>query len=282
VANPILTDQAFEKATASASGADAALPPPAPGTQAGPISDGPISPYRAYQPMTLDGTIAVTGILFVLLIAAAIWGWNLVDVKDGEVTGFPTWSLIAVLVGFGAVLLAAFKPQRAKFLAPVYAIAEGVFVGAISAAYNAQWDGIVVQAVGATLGVFLVMLFLYRARIVTVTDKFRSVVIGATAGLAVFYLVALVLSLFGMNISFLGQRQQLVRHRVQRPRGRPRLAQPPPRLRPHRARRAWSGTEVHGMVRLPRSARHVGLAVPRAAPPAGPPARQLISPKHPG
>jgi len=203
VANPILTDQVFEKATASASGADAALPPPAPGTQAGPISDGPISPYRAYQPMTLDGTIAVTGILFVLLVAAAVWGWNLVDVTDGEVTGFPTWSLIAVLVGFGCVLLAAFKPQRAKFLAPIYAVAEGVFVGAISAAYNAQWDGIVVQAVGATLGVFLVMLFLYRARIVKVTDKFRSVVIGATLGLAVFYLLALVLSLFGMNISFL-------------------------------------------------------------------------------
>ena len=60
-----------------------------------------------------------------------------------------------------------------------------------------------VQAVGATLGVFFVMLFLYRARIVKVTDKFRSVVIGATLGLAVFYLLALVLSLFGMNISFL-------------------------------------------------------------------------------
>jgi uncharacterized YccA/Bax inhibitor family protein len=203
VANPILTDQVFEKATASASGADAALPPPAPGTQAAPMGDGPISPYRAYQPMTLDGTIAVTGILFVLLLAAAVWGWNQVDVTDGEVTGFPTWSLIAVLVGFGCVLFASFKPTRAKFLAPIYALAQGVFVGAISAAYNAQWDGIVVQAVGATLGVFLVMLFLYRARIVKVTDKFRSVVIGATAGLAVFYLVAIVLSLFGMNISFL-------------------------------------------------------------------------------
>ena len=180
MANPILSDQVFEKATAAASGADAALPPPAPGTQAAPMSDGPISPYRSYQPMTLDGTIAATGILFVLLLAAAVWGWNQVDVTDGEVTGFPTWSLIAVLVGFGCVLFASFKPTRAKFLAPIYAVAQGVFVGAISAAYNAQWDGIVVQAVGATLGVFLVMLFLYRARIVKVTDKFRSVVIGAT------------------------------------------------------------------------------------------------------
>jgi uncharacterized YccA/Bax inhibitor family protein len=202
VANPVLTDTAFEKATAAASGADAALPPPAPGTQIG-IDDGPISPYRAYQRMTLDGTLWRTGFLFVLLIAAAAWGWSLVDVQAGQVTGFPGWSLFAVLIGFGAVMLASFKPTIAKYLAPVYALAQGVFVGAISAAYNVQWDGIVVQAVGATLGVFFVMLFLYRFRIVSVTDKFRSVVIGATLGLAVFYLLALVLSLFGRNISFL-------------------------------------------------------------------------------
>jgi uncharacterized YccA/Bax inhibitor family protein len=202
VANPILTDKAFEKATAAASGADAALPPPAPGTQVG-IDDGPISPYRAYRPMTLDGTIARTGILFVLLLAAAVWGWNQVEVTAGQVTGFPSWSLIAVLIGFAAVIVCSFKPTLSKFLAPVFALAEGVFVGAISAAYNVEWNGIVVQAVGATLGVFLVMLFLYRARIVKVTDKFRSVVIGATLGLAVFYLFAIILSLFGHDIGFL-------------------------------------------------------------------------------
>ena len=70
MANPILTDKAFEKATTEASGAGYALPPPTPGTQAG-ITDGPISPYRAYQPMTLDGTIARSGLLFVLLLISA-------------------------------------------------------------------------------------------------------------------------------------------------------------------------------------------------------------------
>ena len=202
MANPILTDKAFEKATAAASGADASLPPPAAETRVG-IDDGPISPYRAYQPMTLDGTIGRAGILFALLLIAAIWGWNQVEVTAGQVTGFPSWSLIAVLVGFGAVIACSFKPTLSKFLAPVYALATGVFVGAISAAYNAEWNGIVVQAVGATLGVFFVMLFLYRMRIVRVTDKFRSVVIGATLGLAVFYLFAIILSLFGHDIAFL-------------------------------------------------------------------------------
>jgi uncharacterized YccA/Bax inhibitor family protein len=200
VANPILSDKVFEQATATASGSE--LPPPGAGTRVGPIDDGPISPYRAYKPMTLDGTIAATGVLFVIFLAAAVWGWNLVDVQEGQVASFPSWSIFAILIGFGAVLAASFKPHLAKFLGPVYAVAQGVFVGAISAAYNVEWDGIVIQAVGATLGVFLVMLFLYRARIVTVTDKFRSVVIGATAGLALFYLVALVMSLFGASIPF--------------------------------------------------------------------------------
>ena len=182
MANPILTDQAFEKATASASGADAALPRPHRAPRPVPSATARSRPTAPTEPMTLDGTIAVTGILFVLLLAAAIWGWNQVEVTDGEVTGFPTWSLIAVLIGFGAVLPRRSSRNGPSSWPPCTPSPKGVFVGAISAAYNVQWDGIVVQAVGATLGVFFVMLFLYRARIVTVTDKFRSVVIGATSG----------------------------------------------------------------------------------------------------
>jgi uncharacterized YccA/Bax inhibitor family protein len=60
-----------------------------------------------------------------------------------------------------------------------------------------------VQAVGTTLAVFGVMLFLYRTRVLRVTDKFRRIVIGATLGVAVLYLVSFVVSLFGANVSFL-------------------------------------------------------------------------------
>jgi uncharacterized YccA/Bax inhibitor family protein len=61
----------------------------------------------------------------------------------------------------------------------------------------------VVQAVGTTLAVFGVMLFLYRTRILRVTDKFRRIVIGATLGVMVFYLASFVFSMFGANVSFL-------------------------------------------------------------------------------
>ena len=67
-----------------------------------------------------------------------------------------------------------FKPHLAKFIAPVYAIAEGFFVGALSRMYETYYNGIVVQAAGATIAVFGVMLFLYRARIIKVTERFRT------------------------------------------------------------------------------------------------------------
>ena len=85
----------------------------------------------------------------------------------------------------------------------IYAVAEGFFLGVISKSYNNWQDGIVVQAVGATLGVFLVMLFLYKSRIIKVTDRFKRIVIMATMGLMALYLVSFLINIFGGNVAFL-------------------------------------------------------------------------------
>jgi uncharacterized YccA/Bax inhibitor family protein len=210
MANPVLNEKAFDKA-AGVTAATGTLPAPAPGTvYYPPITDGPVSPHRTAKPMTLNGTLWATAMLFALLLAAAVVGWNLVDTRttefgEQEVTGFPTWTLLAVLIGFGVVLLASFKPHLTRYVAPIYAVAQGIFVGAISHAYDVQFDGIVLQAVGATLAVFLVTLFLYHSRLVRVTDRFRRIVITATIGIALFYLVSIVLHLFGVNISFISE-----------------------------------------------------------------------------
>jgi uncharacterized YccA/Bax inhibitor family protein len=106
------------------------------------------------------------------------------------------------LVGFGFAMLGIFKPKLAKFGAPLYALCYGVVLGAISAVYNNSYDGIVVQAILATLGVFFVMLFLYATRIVKVTPRFALMVIAATGGIMVMYLVGFVAQLFGADIRF--------------------------------------------------------------------------------
>ena len=105
-----------------------------------------------------------------------------------------------MVIGFA--LACIFAPRTAPFTAPLYAIAEGVVLGAISRVYEEQWSGIVLQAVLATLAVFVVCLALYVSGVVKVTNKFIFVVITATAGIFVLYFATFLLSIFGVDISF--------------------------------------------------------------------------------
>ena len=151
MSNPILN----EKAAAQAAKAGWAAPDPA--TAAGPISDGPISEWRSANAMTVSGTATATGVLLVLLLAAAAFGWASVD-PNAEYTGFPTLAIVGIIVGFVCAIAVSFRPMLARWLGPVYALGEGFFLGVVSRAYDAAYDGIVVQAVGATLAVFATML----------------------------------------------------------------------------------------------------------------------------
>jgi uncharacterized YccA/Bax inhibitor family protein len=153
--------------------------------------------------MTVGGTASASMVLFALLLVSAAVGWIAVAEPEPGVLSFPPMAFIGAIVGFIAVMVTVFKPMTSHILGPVYAVGQGLFVGALSKMFDATYSGIVLQAVGTTLAVFGVMLFLYRTRILRVTDKFRRIVIGATIGVAVFYLASFVFSLFGANVSFL-------------------------------------------------------------------------------
>ncbi|MEM9749204.1 MAG: Bax inhibitor-1/YccA family protein [Actinomycetota bacterium] len=174
----------------------------APGT---PLSDGPIS--RHERAMTLNGTISATASLFVLLLISAAFGWFASEgptTVDGQDTyQFPGIATIGIVVGFVAVMAAYWKPNLARFLGPVYAICYGFAVGAISHGYETFYDGIVLQAAGATVAVVFAMLVLYRTRIIKVTERFRKIVIGATLGIMLLYVVSFVINLFGGSVPFL-------------------------------------------------------------------------------
>jgi uncharacterized YccA/Bax inhibitor family protein len=159
--------------------------------------------------MTVRGSITATAVLFVLLLASAVVGWMntsaaTTNPQTGELeVSFPGLALVGVIVGFVCVIALYFRPTYAKVLGPIYAIAEGFFVGAISRVFEEQWNGIVLQAAGATLAVFAVMLLLYNTKIIKVTDKFRRTVIFATLGIMVLYLGSFIISLFGGSVSFI-------------------------------------------------------------------------------
>jgi uncharacterized YccA/Bax inhibitor family protein len=189
--NPVLNDKSFNEA------ARAGWAAPDQATQYVPgISDGPISNQHV---MTMGGTMTATGVLFALLLAGALFGWNAVKIGGG----FPGWVLAAILGAFALTFVLRFKPKLAGVIGPVYALIEGVVVGAISHFYEGAYKGIVAQAVGATLGVFTIMLVLYKTRVIKVTDRMRRVVGAATMGLMLFYLVSIVLNFAHINVPFI-------------------------------------------------------------------------------
>jgi len=95
------------------------------------------------------------------------------------------------------------RPQVAPFTAPAYAAVEGLVVGAISRIYEFEFDGIVLQAVGLTIGVFAVLLALYASRLIKVTENFRLGVIAATGAIFLVYMVNLVLRFFGAEVPYI-------------------------------------------------------------------------------
>lgn len=153
--------------------------------------------------MTERGTLNKFFLLSLLVIATASLTWSAYyQGKDVSV-----WIWTGVLGGLGTAILLTFKREWASFLAPLYALFEGAFVGGISAYYNYAFEkvapGIVMQAVGLTFGAVIAMFLLYRFRIIKATEKFKSIVFVATAGIAFFYLIAMVLRMFGVDIPFI-------------------------------------------------------------------------------
>jgi len=145
------------------------------------------------RPMTLQGTINKTFLLLFICVIGAFISWT------NPAWQAYTWGI--VLAALALVLVISFKPKTAPFLAPVYALAEGLLLGCISAAYNAQWNGIVFNAVAATILVFLIMLFLYKSQIVRVTPGFIKVIYTATIAIFFLYVGSWILSLLGVSTS---------------------------------------------------------------------------------
>jgi uncharacterized YccA/Bax inhibitor family protein len=158
--------------------------------------------------MTVRGAISKFGLLLFLVIAGAVYTWNLYG--QFKIQTMMTLFYVGLIGGFVTGLIISFKPSAAKYLAPVYAILEGLFIGGLSVivnqmvlAKNPAYGGIVPQAVALTLGIAIVMFLLYNFRIIKPTQKFKAVIVSAIMGIFIFYLVFWVLMLFHVNMPFM-------------------------------------------------------------------------------
>ena len=151
--------------------------------------------------MTINGAINKAIILSLILMLSALVSVYFVLARNLELL-YPAITVSSI----GTVILAIimiFKKEMAKTFSIFYAILEGVAIGGISFVFNAVYDGIVAQAVFFTSADLLVMLLLYRFRIIKVNDKFRSVIFGATLCIAAVYLINFILGFFRMSVPFL-------------------------------------------------------------------------------
>lgn len=153
------------------------------------------------QAMTIGGTVLKTAILVLILLATAAYTW-MQAVGDNAPVAYGLL-MVGCIGGFVIALVTVFIPKVSPFTSPIYAALEGLVLGAISAVFEALYPGIVVQAVGLSIGVLAVMLFLYGTGIIRATEKFKIGVIAATGAICLVYLVSMVVSLFGSHVPYI-------------------------------------------------------------------------------
>jgi uncharacterized YccA/Bax inhibitor family protein len=155
------------------------------------------------QSMTIQGTLQKFGFMLIMLMGTAFYAWKEFQ-GHGNVMPLMWTGLIG---GFVLALVIVFKKNWSPYLAPAYALLQGLFIGTISAMYNDMFaekaPNLIMNAVGLTLGTAVAMYVLYSMRIIRATERFKSIILVATAGIAIFYLIAMVLRLFGVEIAFL-------------------------------------------------------------------------------
>ena len=156
--------------------------------------------------MSASGTYAITGLLLVIVVASAAFGFSqveIVSVGGRQEALTPAWTWLVFLITFIVGIVGAFAYRAAPITSVLYALGEGSLLGIASRYYDLRFEGIVAQALLATLCVFLAVYLLYALRIVKVTSRFATVVIAATGGFVLLYVVVWVLSLLGVDLRFL-------------------------------------------------------------------------------
>ena len=159
--------------------------------------DGGVIQRSATEVMTVDGAVNKTFLLGALLTVTAVYSFF-----------YPSqlFMIGGAIGGLVLVVVMMFKPQMSGTLAPVYALLEGLFVGSVTAIYAGGFGlGLVFNAILGTIAVLFMMLFVYKAGLIKVNQKFRSGMLMAIGAIMLVYLLNIGLSFLGMSVPYLHQ-----------------------------------------------------------------------------
>jgi len=170
------------------------------------LGTAPASIGTAAETMTVQGTVNKTAILLLLVVVSAGWVWKkftsypLPAAAPEAAAAVAPWLYGGLFGGLVLALVTVFKKSWAPVTSPLYALAEGLFLGGLSSMIEARYPGIVIQAVALTFGTLFALLIAYKSRLIVVTARFRMGVVAATGGIFLVYLFSLVAGLFGLQV----------------------------------------------------------------------------------
>jgi uncharacterized YccA/Bax inhibitor family protein len=154
---------------------------------------------RAEEAMSIQGTTNKALLLLLCVFITAAWAWS-IFFKSGNPAAVMPLVLVGAIGGLILALVTIFKPVWAGVTAPIYALLEGLVIGGVSSIAEAQFPGIVIQAVGLTFGTCLALLLAYKSGLIRASEGFKKGIVAATGGIALFYIISLLLGLFGVRI----------------------------------------------------------------------------------
>lgn len=158
--------------------------------------------YISTDTMTVQGVVWKTMICLLCVLLTAGWTWMQYYQSGGNAAAMTPWMYGGAIGGFVLAMVTVFKKEWAPVTAPLYSLVEGLFVGALSAIMEASFPGIVMQAVSLTFGTMFAMLAAYQTGLIRATERFKLGVVAATGGIALVYLMTIVLGFFGINVPF--------------------------------------------------------------------------------
>jgi len=149
--------------------------------------------------MSVQGTATKAVVLLGIMMTTAYFAWT------GTEAGTMAYGAIigSGIAAFIVAMITCFKPTIAMWTSPVYAGLQGIFLGAISRAFEMRFPGIVVQAVALTGGVTFLMFVIYATGLIKVTGQLTAGIAAATGAICLVYLVSFLMSMFGGHMPYI-------------------------------------------------------------------------------
>jgi uncharacterized YccA/Bax inhibitor family protein len=142
--------------------------------------------------MTVIGIFIKSMLSIAIIIIISIGMWKLHQ-SGATIKWYSLGGMLAAII---ISIVISVRQHWAHILVPLYAIAKGFFLGALTVYAHAQFPNLPYQAIGVTIVTFIVMLLFYQTRLIVVTKKLRGVIITAAASIFVIYVISWILSFF--------------------------------------------------------------------------------------